>query len=144
MTGDASVPFLGLASPVMDLIPVLPEGVAPPAAHYAHGVLTEGPRRLLHTSGVVPVGPDGVVPEGIAAQAQVVWSNLALILDEAGLGVTDVVSVTTYVVPGQDLAPVMAARDRALGGHLAASTLVVVAELAQPSWKLEVALVAAR
>jgi enamine deaminase RidA (YjgF/YER057c/UK114 family) len=54
------------------------------------------------------------------------------------------VSVTTYVVPGQDLASVMAARDQALSGHLAASTLVVVAELAQPSWKIEVAVVAAR
>ena len=90
------------------------------------------------------MGPDGVVPEGIAAQAEVVWSNLAAILDEAGLGMADVVSVTTYVVPGQDLAPVMAARDQALSGHLAASTLVVVAELAQLSWKIEVAVVAVR
>jgi|TARA_B100000446_G_scaffold12889_1_gene11270 enamine deaminase RidA (YjgF/YER057c/UK114 family) len=128
----------------VDLTPVRPDGIAPPAAHYAHGVLADGPQQLLHTSGVVPVGPDGVVPEGIAAQAEVVWSNLAAILDEAGLGMADVVSVTTYVVPGQDLAPVMAARDQALSGHLAASTLVVVAELAQPSWKIEVAVVAAR
>ena len=90
------------------------------------------------------MGPDGVVPEGIAAQAEVVWSNLAAILDEAGLGMADVVSVVTYVVPGQDLTPVMAARDQALSGHLTATTLVVVAELAQPSWKVEVAVVAAR
>ena len=84
------------------------------------------------------------MPEGIAAQAEVVWSNLAAILGEAGLGMADVVSVITYVVPGQDLAPVMVARDQALGGHLAASTLVVVAELAQLSWKIEVAVVAVR
>ena len=30
---------------------------------------------------------------------------------------TDLVSVTTYVVVGEELAPVMAARDRALQGH---------------------------
>jgi enamine deaminase RidA (YjgF/YER057c/UK114 family) len=57
---------------------------------------------------------------------------------------TDVVSVTTYVVHGEDLAPVMAARDRALGGHRVASTLVTVPALARPEWRLEIALVAAR
>jgi enamine deaminase RidA (YjgF/YER057c/UK114 family) len=58
------------------------------------------------------------------------------------MGSANVVSVTTYVVPGQDLGVVMAERDRALDGRLAASTLVVVPELAQPAWKVEVAVVA--
>ena len=53
-------------------------------------------------------------------------------------------SVTTYVTVGQDLGAVMAERDRFLGDHLAASTLVVVPELAQASWKVEIAVVAAR
>jgi enamine deaminase RidA (YjgF/YER057c/UK114 family) len=54
----------------------------------------------------------------------------------------DVVSVTTYVVAGQPLAPVMAARDAALGGHRVASTLVTVPALARPEWLMEIALVA--
>ncbi len=58
------------------------------------------------------------------------------------MGPANVVSVTTYVVPGQDLGVVMAERDRALKGRLAASTLVVVSELAQPEWKVEVAVIA--
>ncbi|MEE2767980.1 MAG: RidA family protein [Actinomycetota bacterium] len=128
----------------MDLLPIQPDGIAPPAAGYAHAVLVDGPERLLHTSGVVPVRADGTVPADIATQAKVAWSNLGAILAEAAMEPTDIVSVTTYVVSGQDLTEVMAARDRALGGHLAASTLVVVAELAQSSWKVEVAVVAAR
>jgi enamine deaminase RidA (YjgF/YER057c/UK114 family) len=56
----------------------------------------------------------------------------------------DIVSVTTYVVAGRDLATVMAARDRALDGHRAASTLVYVPALARPEWQMEVAVVAAR
>jgi 2-iminobutanoate/2-iminopropanoate deaminase len=39
---------------------------------------------------------------------------------------------------------VMAARDLALSGRRAASTLVTVPALARPEWKLEIALVAAR
>ncbi|MEY3679953.1 MAG: RidA family protein [Ilumatobacteraceae bacterium] len=123
---------------------IAPSSIAPTAANYAHAVLTVGAERLLHTSGVVPIAPDGSVPTAIADQATVVWSNLLAILAEAGMATTDVVSVTTYVVHGQELAPVMAARDRALGGHRVASTLVTVPALARAEWLMEIALVAAR
>jgi 2-iminobutanoate/2-iminopropanoate deaminase len=126
------------------LRPVDPPSLAPPAARYAHAVESRDVSRWLHTSGVVPVTPDGAVPGGIAAQAAVVWDNLAAMLADADMGPDDVVSVTTYVVPGQPLPEVMAARDAFLGEHRAASTLVVVAELAQPAWLMEVSLVACR
>ena len=38
----------------------------------------------------------------------------------------------------------MAARDRFMGGALAASTLVTVPALARPEWRVEVAVVAAQ
>ena len=123
---------------------VAPTTIAPPAARYSHAVLSVGAERLLHTSGVVPIAPDGQVPEGLAEQAEVVWANLGAILAEAGMRTDDVVSMTTYVVQGEELAAVMAVRDRVLGGHLAASTLVVVPSLARPEWRVEIALVAAR
>ena len=123
---------------------IAPSSIAPTAANYAHAVLTESPQRLLHTSGVVPIAPDGSVPAELADQAAVVWANLLAILAEAGMTATDVVSVTTYVVHGHDLAPVMAARDRALGGHRVASTLVTVPALARPEWTMEIALIAAQ
>lgn len=126
---------------------VLPgNGLAPPAASYAHAVVSEDTARWLHTSGVVPVAPDGTVPSGIGDQADVVWSNMMSLLDEAGMTVADIVSVTTYVVVEHvdSLAGVMAARDRHLGGHLAASTLVTVPRLARPEWLMEIAVVAAR
>ena len=121
-----------------------PAGIAPPAARYAHAVATSGAERWLHTSGVVPTQPDGSVPDKIGDQARAVWRNIAALLEEAGLGPSDIVSVTTYVVPGQELAAVMAERDQFLAGHRAASTLVIVPELAQPAWKMEIAIVAAR
>ncbi len=120
-----------------------PAGIAPPAAKYAHAILTEAAERWLHTSGVVPVRADGTVPTVIGEQATVVWDNIAAMLTEAGMGPGDIVSVTTYAVVGEDLAPVMAARDEYLDGHLAASTLVTVPALARPEWKVEIAIVAA-
>ena len=121
---------------------VTPPSLAPPAARYAHAVLTTGPSRLLHTAGIVPVRPDGAVPETIGAQAEVVWANIGAILAEAGMGPRAVVSMTTYAVAGQDLTDVMAARDRFMAGHLAASTLVTVPALARPEWLVEIAVIA--
>jgi len=120
-----------------------PSTIAPPAAKYAHAVLSEAPARILHTSGVVPTAPDGSVPAALAEQAEVVWANIGKILDEAGMAMTDIVSITTYVVAGQQLMEAMAARDRALDGHLVASTLLTVPALARPEWLMEIAVVAA-
>ena len=122
---------------------LVPPTLAPPAAAYSHAVLSSTAIRLLHTSGVVPARHDGTVPDDLAAQATLVWANLRAILVEASMVVTDVVSITTYVVAGNDLGVVMAARDDAMAGHRPASTLVVVPALAQPAWRLEIALVAA-
>jgi len=123
--------------------PIVPASIAAPAAAYAHAVVTESARRWLHTSGVVPIAADGSVPSGLADQASVVWSNISAMLADAQMSVADIVSVTTYVVVGEELSPVMAARDAALGGHLAASTLVTVPALARPEWRMEIAVIAA-
>ncbi len=71
------------------------------------------------------------------------WSNIGAMLRDAEMSPADIVSVTTYVVVGEDLAPVMAARDAALGDHRAASTLVTVPALARPEWRMEIAVIAA-
>jgi enamine deaminase RidA (YjgF/YER057c/UK114 family) len=125
---------------------IQPSSIAPPAANYAHAVLSENPNTVLHVSGQVAARPDGSIPEDVDDQAAVIWSNIAAILAEAGMAMSDIVSITTYVVIDfmACLPDVMAARDRALGGHRAASTLVTVPALARAAWKMEIAVVAAR
>lgn len=120
-----------------------PPSLPAPAAAYSHAVLTTAATRWLHTSGVVPTEPDGSVASSLDAQLVRIWSTIGTLLDTAGLAVTDVVSVTTYVVTGEDLGTVMRARDAAMGGHRPASTLVTVPALARPEWRVEIAVVAA-
>jgi 2-iminobutanoate/2-iminopropanoate deaminase len=124
---------------------IMPSTIAPPAANYAHAVLSEHARQLLHVSGVVAVRPDGTIPDEVADQAAVIWFNIRAILAEAEMAINDIVSVTTYVVVDfmANLPDVMAARDQALDTHRAASTLVTVPALARPAWKMEIAIVAA-
>jgi 2-iminobutanoate/2-iminopropanoate deaminase len=125
---------------------IMPSTIAPPAANYAHAVLSEGAGKLLHLSGVVAVRPDGTIPDDVEDQAAVIWSNIAAILAEAQMAVADIVSITTYVVVDfmACLPEVMVARDHALDGHRVASTLVTVPALARPAWKMEIAVIAAR
>jgi 2-iminobutanoate/2-iminopropanoate deaminase len=122
---------------------IVPSGIAPPAAAYAHAVSTVSASKLLHTSGVVPIAFDGSTPVDLGEQAALVWANIRAIVEAAGFLMTDIVSITTYVVAGEPLGPVMAARDTALAGHLAASTLVTVPALAREEWRMEIAVVAA-
>ena len=132
----------------MGISEIRPEHMAAPAAKYAHAIKVEGAESLVFTSGVVPTMPDGTVPATIEGQARVVWANLLEILRSAGMSVTDIVSITTYVVAtdrlSEALADVMAVRDEVLNGHLAASTLVTVPALARAEWQMEISLVAAR
>lgn len=127
---------------------VRPEHMAPPAAKYAHAVRVDAPASMVFTSGVVPTMPDGTVPVTLEGQARCVWANLIEILKASEMRVSDVVSITTYVVASDsladDLAAVMAVRDEVMGEHRAASTLVTVPALARPEWRMEIALVAAR
>ena len=119
-----------------------PVELAAPVAAYAHGVHVPAGSELVFTSGVVPTKRDGSVPVNIGEQASVVWRNISAILAEGSMLISDIISVTTYVVNSDGLADqlkiVMAERDLALSGHRAASTLVTVPALARPEWLVEI------
>ena len=128
-----------------------PAEMAAPAAAYAHGVHVPPGFECVVTSGVVPTRRDGTVPTNISEQAGVVWQNIFAILAEGKMSARDIISVTTYVVYTSDsgematrLKLVMAARDAALNGHLAASTLLTVPALARPEWLMEISVLAVR
>ena len=67
----------------------------------------------------------------------------AVLIIQARMRPIDIISVVTYVVDGESLVPVMAARDAFIGRHRAASTLIIVPRLARPEWKVEIAIIAA-
>ncbi|RZV99953.1 MAG: RidA family protein, partial [Rhodobacteraceae bacterium] len=74
-----------------------PGGIAPPFARYAHGVEVPAGYRLIATSGQLGLTADGSVPGQAHAQAEICFSNIDVILAEAGAGRADVVRITAYV-----------------------------------------------
>ncbi len=124
--------------------PHTPSAIAPPAALYVHGMEVPANARWLFVSGQVGVHPDGSAGKDAREQAEIVWGNIVAILSSADMGVSDIVKLTSYVVGSQHLQPLREVRERVLAGHKPASTLVIVAGLAQSSWLVEVEVYAAK
>jgi enamine deaminase RidA (YjgF/YER057c/UK114 family) len=112
---------------------------------YAYAAVTP-PGRLVFTAGACPLDQDGAVvsPGDVAAQAQLVMANLALALDAAGAGLTDVAKTTVYVASRSrtDLVTAWRVVRDAFGDHDAPSTLLGVAVLGYPGQLVEVEAVA--
>jgi 2-iminobutanoate/2-iminopropanoate deaminase len=121
-----------------------PTSVHAPVSPYSHGIEVPPNARWLAVSGQVGVRPDGQTPPDSAAQIAQAWENLVSVLQSAGMGVRDVVKVTAFLVNRDDIQAWRQARDRYLQGHRAASTLLLVAGLASPDWKVEIECVAAK
>jgi 2-iminobutanoate/2-iminopropanoate deaminase len=123
---------------------ITPADIHPPAANYSHATGVPPNARWLYLSGQVGIAPDGRIPEDTAAQAQICFANIEAILREAGMAPDDLVRLTTYLIDPRDRADYMAVRDRFVRSPPPGSTLVAVAALADPRYRIEVEAVAAR
>ena len=115
-----------------------PATIHAPLGRYVHQIEVSGESRMLFLAGQVGIASDGSVPADPVAQLGVALDNVIANLEAAGFVATDLVKLTTYVVGEIDAAGRRAELDRVLGSHLTTSTLVYVAALASPDYKVEV------
>ena len=115
-----------------------PDSVHAPVGRYVHQIEVTGETRMLFLSGQVGMEADGTVPKDPVAQLRVALQNVLRNLEVAGFEPTDLVKLTTYVVAEIDPAGRRAELDRLLGDHVTTSTLVFVAALASPVYKVEI------
>jgi enamine deaminase RidA (YjgF/YER057c/UK114 family) len=121
-----------------------PASIAPPMNKYSQGVEVPPNARWLYISGQIGVQPDGTIPTDPLAQARQAWLNMIAIVEEAGMGMEDVVRVNGYVTTPDATAAFREVRNEMVGENPPASTLVQVAALASPGWVVEVECVAAK
>lgn len=96
---------------------------------------------LLFTSGQIPLTLQGDMPEGIEAQTEQVFDNLAAVLAEAGTGLDRVVKATVFVTDLGDFARLNAVYEARFKGHKPARSTVQVAALPRGA-SVEIELVA--
>ncbi|HEY8520312.1 MAG TPA: RidA family protein [Gammaproteobacteria bacterium] len=121
-----------------------PDDVHAPAGPYSHTAVVPPGSELVFVAGQVGMRPDGSVPDDFAEQAELAFRNLRACLAAQGLGVTDVVKLGVFLVPGQDFAALRAVRERHFGAHRPTSTTVYVPQLATPALLVEVDAVAVK
>jgi len=89
-------------------------------------------------SGTAPVWPDGSCDPDPGVQADRCLEIIATALAEAGAAMADVVRTRVLLVDAADADAVSAAHARALGHVRPAATMVVVAALLDPRWRVEI------
>jgi enamine deaminase RidA (YjgF/YER057c/UK114 family) len=120
-----------------------PKSIRPPFARYSHGVEVPAGRKLVLCSGQLGIGVDDAVPEDAGAQAELCFRNIAAILGEAGLTLSDIVRINAYVSDRAHLQAYMDVRNRLFSDPAPASTLMIVSGFAHPEFKVEVEVLAA-
>jgi enamine deaminase RidA (YjgF/YER057c/UK114 family) len=119
-----------------------PPGVHTPIPHYSH-VARAG--NTLYLSGQLGFTPDGsLVAVGDArAQAAQAWRNILAILKYYGASERNLTRVNTYITHPSYRGPVGEARDEVFPSPpYPASTLLVVAALAEPQFLVEIEAIA--
>jgi enamine deaminase RidA (YjgF/YER057c/UK114 family) len=89
-------------------------------------------------SGTGPVWPDGGCDPDPRVQATRCFELIERALSQAGASLADVVRTRMFIVDRGDSAAVGAAHAEAMGEAFPAATMIVVAGLLDPRWKVEV------
>ena len=121
-----------------------PAAIAAPAGNrYHHGAEVTAGARMLYLAGQPGTAPDGSVPGSIEAQSEQVYRNIQAILEDAGMGFENVVKMTAYLINREDADGWHASRLGIMGEPRPAHTLVYIAGLANPDFRVEVEAIAA-
>jgi 2-iminobutanoate/2-iminopropanoate deaminase len=131
-----------MSEDVLQLIPRDPADAPPALGGYCQGMSIRRASELLYVSGQIPVDRTGDVPTAFEDQCRLAWRNLLATLESAGMGVANLVKVTTYLSGRQHAATNSAVRREILGDHRPALT-VVIAGIFDTDWLLEIEAVAA-
>ena len=121
-----------------------PASILEPQGPYSHGLEIPPNSRLLFVSGQTAGRPDGSIPATLDEQAEVVWGRISAILKDAGMGITDIVKVNSYLRRREDAPAYAKVRGSYLGTHRPAMLGLVVSELFRAEYLLEVEVIAAQ
>jgi len=121
-----------------------PATMTPPAANYSHVAEVPAGARTVFLAGQVGIAADGSIPEDAGEQSALAFDNVVAGLAACDMTMADAVRVSVYLTDLAHRGPYMAVRDRYVTDPPPASTLLIVAGLANPALKVEVEVIAAK
>ena len=114
------------------------------AGKYSLGAEVPPGARVLYVAGQVGLDSKGKLQPTFEKQAVQAWKNIGQVLRAAGMGYRDIVKITSFITDGRYLLANRAAREQFISSEpYPASTLLIVAGLADPAMLVEIEVVAA-
>ena len=120
-------------------------GIARHIGTYSDAVEIVGAKRILYVSGTPGIEQDsGHLPDSFGEQADLAWQNIVRILQQANMGVEDIVKLTQHLIRREDMNAYRDIRSRYLGECAPASMLTLLPGLVWPNMLIELEVVAAK
>ena len=119
-----------------------PGSIAPPFARYSHAVEIPAGHRLVVCSGQLGIDSQGDFPSDVEGQTRLCFANIAAILAEAGMDLSDIVRINAFVTGREHLPGHTKTRDEFTGSPPPASTLMIVSGFARPEFVVEIEVIA--
>ena len=120
-----------------------PIDIHPPFAPYSHGIVVPPGQRLVFCSGQLGIAVDKSIPADCAGQTRLCFDNIAAILREAGMGLSNIVRINAFVTAREHLPEYMGVRNALFSEPYPASTLMIVSGFARPEFVVEIEAIAA-
>jgi 2-iminobutanoate/2-iminopropanoate deaminase len=127
----------------MAVIALDPKTIHPTFSAYSHGIVVPEGKRIVFCSGQLGIAQNGDVPPDCGSQARLCFDNVAAILGEAGMTLSNVVRINAFVTGREHLAEYMAVRNALFAAPYPASTLMIVSGFARPEFVVEIEAIAA-
>jgi enamine deaminase RidA (YjgF/YER057c/UK114 family) len=115
-----------------------PQNMHEPVGYYVHQIEIKGNERMLVISGQVGMKEDGTVPGDPYEQLSIAFDNIVRNLQAANMEIKDLIKVNWFLVGEFDPAKRREVILSKLAGHKPCSTLVYVAALASPIYRVEI------
>ena len=115
-----------------------PQNIHQPLGSYSHQIEITRNERLLVLSGQVGMREDGTIPDDPFEQIDIAFENILRNLRAANMDVKDIIKLTYYLVGEIDTAKRREIMLSKLQGNQPCSTLLYVAALASPMFKVEI------
>ena len=119
------------------------ETPAPLSAH-SDAVLIPPGAAILVSSGQLGMLKDGAIPEDTEQQIEAAFDNVEAVLRAAGMTMSDVVKMTTFITDPRYRDAFRAVRAKRVGNPPPSSTRIVVTSLSMPEMKVEIEIIAAK
>ena len=121
-----------------------PDETPAPLSAHSDAVLIPPGAAILISSGQLGMLKDGTIPEDTEQQIEAAFDNVEAVLRAAGMTMSDVVKMTTFITDPHYRDTFRVVRAKRVGNPPPSSTRIVVTSLSMPEMKVEIEIIAAK